>query len=299
MKIKSVFVVLSFIIVSFTYLSYSVIRFYKTDSIDIKRIETCTKSGNDYSNNLEDKQRENGHFINLYLCEKEIKEEWNKISNFKYDEKDKKDQDIRHTLIRYLTSKNYRKDKEGIQKLTKKDIINIENGIANYLYGNKYALYPKIHEILWQIEQYNAGKSPENHSVTQRFEFIKIGKEIILKNFFLGVGTGDVKDEFQIQYKKSSSQLPKKNRLRAHNQYITFFITFGLIGFIWIMSAYIYSPLKEKKFKDYLFLVVFITMSLSMLNEDTLETQMGATIFAFFISLFLFSNPMEVLKRSD
>ena len=28
----------------------------------------------------------------------------------------------------------------------------------------------KIHEILWQIEQYSAGGNPENHSVTQRIE---------------------------------------------------------------------------------------------------------------------------------
>ena len=40
-------------------------------------------------------------------------------------------------------------------------------------------------------------------------------------------------------------------------------------------------------------MVVFIVMSLSMLNEDTLETQMGVTIFAFFISLFLFGGSLE------
>jgi len=36
-----------------------------------------------------------------------------------------------------------------------------------------------------------------------------------------------------------------------------------------------------------------------MLNEDTIVTQMGATIFAFFLSLFLFSNPMSITKRNN
>ncbi|MCF6364962.1 MAG: O-antigen ligase family protein [Bacteroidales bacterium] len=284
---------------SFTYLAYSAIKFYKSDFVEVGKIKNYTKSGNPYVNNFKSNERENGHFVNLYLCEKEIKEEWNKISDFKYDGRDKKDQPIKFTLIRYLTSKNYRKDKEGVQELTEKDIENIETGIANYIYERKYALYPKIYEILWQTEQYMHGGSPENHSVTQRIEFIKIGKEIIKGNLFFGVGTGDVKDEFLKQYEKSASQLSKKNRLRAHNQYITFFITFGIVGFIWIIFAYIYAPLKERKFKDYLFLIVFITMSLSMLNEDTLETQMGATIFAFFMCLYLFSNPLEILRDSD
>ncbi|MCD4791945.1 MAG: O-antigen ligase family protein [Bacteroidales bacterium] len=274
----------------FFYLAYSVHKFNKTDKIDIRTVDTHTLSGNPYLNNFDSQERENGHFVNIYLCEKELQETWNIVSSFKYKGKDKKDQHIKYTLIRYLSSKNYRKDKEGVQKLSEQDIKNIENGTANYIYEKKYTIYPKIYEILWQIEKYSAGGNPENHSVTQRLEFIKTGKEIIKQNFWFGVGTGDVKDEFNNQYKKTSSELSRDHRLRAHNQYITFFITFGILGFIWILFAYIYPGIKEKKFKDYLFLVVFIIMSFSMLNEDTLETQMGATTFAFFLSLFLYTN---------
>lgn len=276
------------------YLAYSVFRFYKTDKINADKIEKFTKEGNRYKNNFNSEQKENGHFVYLYLCEKELKNEWNKRSNIDYDGKDKKDQLIKFTLFRYLTSKNLRKDKEGISKLTDSDIKNIENGMTNYIFSDKLAVYPKIYEFLWQINRYMSGGNPENQSVSQRLEFLKNGKEIIKRNFWTGVGTGDVKNEFKKQYELSNSRLSEKHRLRAHNQYVTIFIAFGIFGFIWFLAAYLYPGIKLKKFNNYLFLITFIIMTLSMFNEDTLETQMGATVFAFFLSFFLFAGNKEI-----
>lgn len=286
-------------LIIFGYLTFAVSKYLKTDEIDKNKIEYYTKSGNKYKQNFKSKNRENGHFVNIYLCEKELSKTWNKISKYKYSGKDEKKQFIKYTLIRYLTSKNLRKDKEGVLQLTKQDISNIESGMANYIFENKYSVYPKLYEVFWQIEHYFNGGSPQKHSVTQRFEFIKIAKNIIRKNFWIGVGTGDVGDAFKKEYKISKSKLSGHHRLRAHNQYITFFITFGLIGFIWILFVYIYPAIILKKFNSYLFLITFITITLSMLNEDTTETQMGATIFAFFLSFFLFSDTNTYKKPSS
>ena len=296
---KSGGIMLSFTITGIIifYLIYSINKFNRTDKIDINNIDTHTLSSNPYINNFESKDRENGHFVYVYLCEKEIKKEWNNLSNIKYKGKDKKDQNIRYTLIRYLSSKKYRKDKEGINKLSKKDIQNIEAGMTNYIFEKEYAIYPKIYEILWQIEKYRSGKNPQSHSITQRIEYLKIGIEIIRKNFWIGVGTGDYKIAYKQQYEKSDTLLSKKYQLRAHNQFITVFVTFGLIGFIWFIFAYTYPIIKEKKYKDYMFICTFIILTLSMLNEDTLETQMGATIFAFFISFYLFADPKKTKQE--
>ena len=40
-------------------------------------------------------------------------------------------------------------------------------------------------------------------------------------------------------------------------------------------------------------LLFLIIIFLSFLNEDTLETRTGATLFSFFYSLFLFSDSKE------
>jgi hypothetical protein len=44
----------------------------------------------------------------------------------------------------------------------------------------------------------------------------------------------------------------------------------------------------EKKYHDLFFMIFFIIGVLSFLNEDTLETHVGATFFAFFYALLLF-----------
>jgi len=272
------------------YIFNSVKKFYKTDKINFENLDKYTSEGNLYQHSLKYRQTENGHYVNLYFCEKEIKEEWNKRSKLEYGGKDKKGQPLKSTLIRYMTSKNLRKDKGGVLMLSRQDIRNIENGMTNYIFGDKFSLYPKIYEILWQIRCYDLSGEANNQSVSQRLEFLKNAKEIIKRNFWIGVGTGDVADEFKKQYELSDSKLTKKHRLRSHNQYVTIFVTFGLFGFVWFLFAYLYPGIKLRKFKNYLFLMVFIVTTLSMLNEDVLETQMGATVFAFFLSFFLFTE---------
>ena len=43
-------------------------------------------------------------------------------------------------------------------------------------------------------------------------------------------------------------------------------------------------------YKDYYYLVFIAIAMLSMINEDTLETQAGVTFFAFFNSFLLFAR---------
>lgn len=273
-----------------SYITKSVTKFYSVEEVDFESLEKYTKKGNVYTHNIEKKQIENGNYIWLYVSEEELREEWNKISTLKYDGKDKKQQDIKYTLIRYLTSKGYRKDAEGVEMLTSKDINLIENGIASHIYKSKYSIYPRIYQIIWEIDVYVKGGNPSGHSVTQRLEYLKTAKAIIKDNFFIGVGTGDLQIAFDEYYEKLNSQLTEKWRLRAHNQFVSFFVAFGFIGFLWIIFAMFYPVYIERKFKDYFFIMFLIIAILSMFNEDTLETQAGVTFFMFFYTLFLLQN---------
>ncbi len=273
-----------------SYITKSVTKFYSVEEVDFESLEKYTKKGNVYTHNIENKQIENGNYIWLYVSEEELREEWNKISTLKYDGKDKKQQDIKYTLIRFLTSKGYRKDAEGVGMLISEDINLIENGIAAHIYKSKYSIYPRIYQIIWEIDVYVKGGNPSGHSVTQRLEYLKIAMDIIKDNFFIGVGTGDLQMVFDEYYEKLNSQLTEKWRLRAHNQFVSFFVAFGFIGFLWIIFAMLYPVYIERKFKDYFFMMFLIIAVLSMFNEDTLETQAGVTFFMFFYTLFLLQN---------
>ena len=281
-----------------SFITHTISKFYTVEKIDFKNLEQYTALGNPYQHNTKLKQIENGHYVWLYVCPKELKREWNRISDFAYEGKDKKGQQIKTTLKRYLTSKGLRKDSVGVSALTDKDIKNIENGMANYIYAQRYTLYPKVYQIIWEIDVYRKGANPAGNSITQRWEFFKTASSIIQQNFCFGTGTGDVQDVFDEQYEKNESMLPPGKRLRTHNQYVTFFVSFGVVGFLMIMFCLLYPPIKRAGFRNYFFVVFFLIAMLSMLNEDTLENQIGVTFFSYFYALFLFGNGFK-LKEND
>lgn len=281
-----------------SYLSKSVARFYKIEKIEVSNLEQFTRNGNLYFHFPSNKAFENGNYTWLYVCETEVEKAWNSRSKLLYKGTDLKGQELRLTLIRYLTSKGLRKDSLGVMNLDNSDIRNVENGMANYIYSEKLSLYPRIYQVLWEVYQYKNGGNPSGHSFTQRFEYLKTSFHIIKNNFWFGVGTGDVATAFDNQYKKDKSSLDPRWRLRAHNQFITFFIAFGLCGFIIVAFALFYPFFKEKSWKNYFVAVFTIIAFLSFLNEDTLETHAGLSFFAFFVSFFLYNKLNEVSRSS-
>jgi O-antigen ligase len=169
------------------------------------------------------------------------------------------------------------------------DINAIENSIANKLYLNRYSLYPRLYELFWEFDNYKRGANPSGHSVIQRMFYLEAGWNIFLEKPLLGVGVGDVKSSYSEYYNKTNSPLTPRWRLRAHNQFLTVLLSFGILGFIiFIISQFYpaYTSQKAKKLSK-LFIPFVIISLLSMLNEDTLETQAGVTFYAFFYALFV------------
>jgi hypothetical protein len=286
--LKSLLIVMPIIILVYLYFSFN--RYFEREKVDFTKLDKFSRHGSQYMHNTQINDYANGYMVWIYIADDELRREWNKRSSFKYDSLDKKGQLLRETLIKYMSSKGLRKDADGVAQLSDEDIKNIENGITNYVFLEKYSIYPKIYEILWEFEDYIKTGNPNGHSIVQRYIFLKTALEIISDNFWFGTGTGDVAVAFEKKYDEINSPLSEKFRLRAHNQYITFFLTFGVFGFLWILFAAIYPVFYEKKWHSYLFILIFVVSALSMVNEDTLETHIGVSLVSFFYSLFLFYN---------
>jgi hypothetical protein len=290
-------------IVSIGYIYSQVNDFYKITKVDIATADTHSKGGEAYHFNTTNKMVENGHYIYSYLAVNELKQSWNEVSKLDFDGEDLKGQAISSTLIRYLTSKNLRKDADGVQALTHRDIWAIENGIANVRFLNGKSLNTMMYRYIWETHNFISGLNPQGNSLGQRFLFWKIGMQIFKENWLYGVGTGDVQISFNEQYDKHSDVIIEKYRLRAHNQYLTMGITFGLFGFIYFIVALFSGLLVKRNTNSYLFLGAFIILMVSMLDEDTLETQFGVTYAMFFYFLFLYQQPEKddepVLKQVD
>jgi hypothetical protein len=248
-----------------------------------------TAHGNRYANLEKYFPVENGSPIGRAVCWKEMKQGWNQRSDISFDSLDENGNKLKYTLLRYLNSKHLSKDYEGVKNLTNEDIKNIEQGFANVEYTKKFSIKKRIYKVLWEYNIYEKGGNMQRSSGIKRLFLWETGIDLIKQNPLFGVGTGDVKKAFEKQLEKESSPLAGAG-LRSHNQFITIAVVFGVSGLLWFVFALFYPFIKMKHF-EFLFLVFFVTYVLSMFWEDSLETQIGVTIFAFFYPFYLFLNP--------
>ncbi len=193
---------------------------------------TVTSSGNSYTHYPEETLVENGYLVWVNVCSEELRREWNRRSSLPYDGNDKAGNELRTTLVRYITSMGLPKDSAAVAALDEVDILNIESGYANPVYAKKGSPRARAYELAWEIDRAARGGNPSGHSLTQRPEFYRAASGIIRENPWTGVGTGDVGKAFKEEYEKNATPLGMEYRLRAHNQYLTFGVTFGIPGMI-------------------------------------------------------------------
>jgi len=265
------------------------LEYYSLYENETKPKNIHTKNGKDYTIEGDVSNIENGYHVAWYHCKSEYEKEWNLRSKIHIDSLDLKKQYIRFTLHRYLTSKGLKKDSVGIWNLSESDIINIENGITNYKYNLIYGLKNRMYQIFYEIEGIQNEIKPQGHSLGMRFYLWKAGLNIWEKNFWFGVGQGDIDKEFKIFHASQKDKMLEVFWIRTHNQFISIGIAFGFFGFICFLFSLFYPIYKERKYLHFFYFVFLGVILLSFFGEDTLETSVGATMFAFFNS-FLFFN---------
>lgn len=256
----------------------------KIDKNDYQHISKLTIEGNPYTHDFSKITVETGEPTYIYVCEEELRREWSKRSDLSLDSLDLIGQPLKQTLIRYMSSKNLKKDAHGLNQLSKKEIEKIEMGHASIIHEGILArLYGIKHQL-------NNAKTPNNHSILERLRYWKAGLSIIEKNWILGVGTGDIQDAFDREYEESNSKLMMENRHRTHNMYLTVFITFGIGGLLifgWLLVEFTAFNIQNRQLIGVFFILI---AAVSFIPEDTLETQTGATFFALFYGLYAFKR---------
>jgi O-antigen ligase len=169
------------------------------------------------------------------------------------------------------------KDSVAVYSLASAEITTIEGGQATAYPELTRGIRGRIHKILFEYDNYRNGGDPSGNSVMQRFEFWRAAAGIIRENPIIGVGTGDLKTAYAEQYKKMNTALDPAYRLRAHNQYLTYAVTYGIFGLLLFLLALFTVVFDQRKYTHFLFMSYFLITALSFLTEDTLETQAGVT----------------------
>ncbi len=264
-------------------------RLLEVEPVDLATLEKKTALGNDYWHDTICFPVEDGQYIGLYFCRPEMCEAWNQRSALDYDGLTRNGENLEATLARYLTSKGLRKDASGVAALTDEDLRNVENGVANYNNLTHPGVRARLSETAFEYNQYRRYNNPNGGSLSQRIEYTRASWHLIQQHPVFGVGTGDLPDAYQRAYDELQSPLEPQYRHRAHNQYLSITVGFGIVGLLLFLVTLLLPYCSAKRYRTYLYTVFLVIALLSMLPEDTIETQAGVMWFAFFNTLLIFA----------
>ena len=105
-----------------------------------------------------------------------------------------------------------------------------------------------------------------------------------------GYGNGDVNDKLNSKYEERGITLARSLSLNAHNQYLQTLLGTGMLGLI-LLGLILAIPFALSiKYKNYLYTMFVIIVSINFLPESMLETQAGTMFFGYFNSVLFFHN---------
>ncbi len=278
----------------------SVNYFSNRETVDVHTLPKKTANGNTYVHNKNPRVYENGNLVWINICWDELRSEWNKRSDLHFDENDRLGQPLYSTLIRYLASKGLKKDSVGVWTLDMTDVQLVEDGVTSVIYRkHKLGIYPRLYQLLWEIDRYITVGAVSGSSVVQRIVFIDIAIKIIKENFWLGVGTGDLNDAFTNYYRNNDVNISEDYWYLSHNQFLTYWVQVGFVGLLMFLAGWITPLFLLRKKLDFLSIVIFGILTLSMLNEDTFQTHIGVSLVGLFYGIFVFGSSEPVAKSKD
>lgn len=273
--------------------------FYTIHRIDPKTLEKYSPHGKLYTHKLDYAMVENGYPVMTYICWNELDSAWNTRSKIVFNGgKDAYGNPITMTLLRYMSSKGWRKDADAFGKLTDEEIRAVENGATNVLDNQRSPIEKRLYQVFWELYHYQHGANPSGNSVTMRLELLGTAIDCIREKPLIGVGTGGQKKAFENTYDTEGTTLGEEwQHLHAHNQFLSVGVTLGIPAMLFFIFMLWYAPSSMRRWRSYLYLAFFVTVTLSFLDDDTLETSQGVLFFIFFNSLFLYAMPRASAVR--
>ena len=134
-------------------------------------------------------------------------------------------------------------------------------------------------------------------SKESRLVIWKSSLHIARHNLAFGVGTGDIQDELNKEYKlMADKDLAVENNLNAHNQYLEVLIENGCIGILLFLSLFammIYISVREG---NLIYLIFTLIVFVSFMFETMLNRLAGVSFFSIFSFLLLNIKRQNIAK---
>jgi O-antigen ligase len=169
--------------------------------------------------------------------------------------------------------------------------------MAQGIFPNSFG---RMKAVSQTISNRNVIGSDAIESTAERVLIWDAAYSIIKQNFFVGVGTGDVKDALFVQYELNNFKSGTLMKLNAHNQYLQTFVALGLLGIAVLLAGFLWPFWLSLK-KSYLIYAAFILIvGFNFLFESMLERQAGMMFYAFFNAFFFtIKEELRVYRSSS
>lgn len=220
---------------------------------------------------------ENGHLLGDAVSSAELEQQWPMRSSMQIYDTTPNGFTVYPTLVRYLNASGLTKDSAGLAQLSDRDIMLIEKGVANPIYADGPTVKKMVYTLLFEYENYRVYGNIRNSSLLERFELWRGAWRVFCDNPLFGVGTGDGVDQLHQRLQSDGSQIADTVK-HAHNQYLSFLISFGLVGFLLIAITFVYAFRRIGLRRNPAFFAIIVILLISFISEDTLETLAGSVL---------------------
>jgi O-antigen ligase len=144
-------------------------------------------------------------------------------------------------------------------------------------------------ERFWNEFKIDISKASANETSDGRLARWNVVTGLISKAPVIGYGAGSeiglLQDGFY-NHKLYNSYL---NRLNSHNQYLSFLLKSGIVGFLLYVATLVWGFNTSLKQKDLLFFSFMLLIAAVSLSENILDVDKGIFFYSFFYTFFAFS----------
>lgn len=123
-------------------------------------------------------------------------------------------------------------------------------------------------------------------SLVTRLSIWKSSYELGKDNFWIGVGSSDAKKELTNYYKQTNQQFLKKFGFITHNQFLNYFLKYGVLGLIGCFIYLTYPLYIYWRTKNIMILCFFVNFFISNFTDDYLNKFDGIAYSALWYSIF-------------
>ena len=217
-----------------------------------------------------------------YLCRDELRTAWPQRSQVPLDSLTASGYSIEASLIRYLNALSLPKDSLGVMILTDEQVEEIGRGVANPIYEHGSTPRKMLYVMFFEYENYRCYRAVEGFSMLQRIELWTVASHIIGCHLWTGVGTGDLGDAMEEDFRLTGSPL-QKSELLPHNEYLTLMAMLGIPAFV-LLAFFFLRATPRLRHQGLLLVAWTVAILVSCLTENTFDSLAGILFSTWFMA---------------